>query len=134
MNHWSSDLCPSDLVNQEQRYISGRHRRFLLHTHPSRQALWILILIACCIDDAKIKATQMRIAFPPLAGNTRPVIAERQPLADEPIESCGRAHIRPPAHCSDGPHFRLSTSVYFLLIINCTRTDCRHTQTNSTYC
>src|SRR3546814_253195 len=111
ISYWSSDVCSSDRneyrglaasqptgdflvqrrhacarVNQEQRHISRRHRRFRLHTHPSRQALWILILIACCIDDAKIKAKQMRIAFPPIAGNTRPVIDERQLLADEPIE------------------------------------------------
>src|SRR3546814_8232884 len=85
ISYWSSDVCSSDRneyrglaasqptgdflvqrrhacarVNQEQRHISRRHRRFRLHTHPSRQALWILILIACCIDDAKIKAKQMR--------------------------------------------------------------------------
>src|SRR3546814_9280609 len=72
------------------RRNSRRHRRFRLHTHPSRQALWILILIACCIDDAKIKAKQMRIAFPPIAGNTRPVIDERSEEHTSELQSLMR--------------------------------------------
>jgi len=73
-------------VDQQQGRVGVAHGRFGLRTHPAGQSMRFLVFEPGCVDDAKVKAKQVRIAFTPVASHARLVIDERKALADKPVE------------------------------------------------
>ena len=59
---------------------------FLAVAHAPWEARRVLVLKACRVDDAKLEPEQLRVPFTAVARYARPVIDQRQALADEPVE------------------------------------------------
>ena len=73
-------------VDHEQRRVGIAHRGLGLVAHPARKRMRVLILEAGGVDDPEFEAEQLGLALAAVAGHARPVVDQRQPLADEPVE------------------------------------------------
>ena len=82
-------------VDQEQGDVGVAHRGAGLRAHPPGQGLRVLVLIAGGVDHPEFEPEQARLALAPVAGHARPVVDERQLLADQPVEQGGLADVGP---------------------------------------
>jgi hypothetical protein len=89
-------------VDQEQGDIGIAHRRFGLLAHPPGKGLRVLVFVAGGIDDAELEPEQVRVALAPIAGHARPVVDQRQLLADKPVEEGRFTDIWPADDCDGG--------------------------------
>ena len=55
----------------------------------------ILVLVAGGVDHPEVEPEQARLALAPVAGHARPVVDQRQLLADQPVEQGRLADIGP---------------------------------------
>jgi hypothetical protein len=63
-------------------------------THPTGERCRIDFLEAGRVHDSKFEAKQMPLAFAAVAGHSRPIVDQRDALADEAIEQGGFSDIR----------------------------------------
>ena len=54
--------------------------------HPAGQRVRVLILEARGVDHPELEPEQVGFAFAPVARHSRPVVDQRQALADQPVE------------------------------------------------
>jgi hypothetical protein len=92
---------PGAGVDQEQSDIGIAHSGDGLRTHPARQGVGILILVAGGVDDPKVEPEQARLTLPPIAGDARPIVDQGELAAHQPVEQGGFADVGP-AHDGDG--------------------------------
>ena len=88
-------------IDQEQRGVGVAHRGFGLLAHPAGQRLRVLVLEARRVDHSEIKPEKLRLAFTAVARDARPIVDQREALADEPVEQ-GRFADVGPADNGDG--------------------------------
>ena len=75
--------------------------------HTARQATRRGLVEPCGIDHGERKIAEARLPFAPVARDARPVIDERQPSADQPVEQGRLADIRPADDREGEAHDRL---------------------------
>src|SRR3954452_2802914 len=73
-------------VDQKQGRIGIANRRIGLLAHPSRKRVRILIFENRGLDPPKLQTEQAGPAFAPAAPHPRAIIAQPQPLPNEPVE------------------------------------------------
>ena len=88
-------------IDQEQRRVGVAHRGLGLLAHPSGQAMRVLVLEARRVDHPEVEPEQLRLALAPVASHARPVVDQREALADEAVEQ-GRFADVGPADDGDG--------------------------------
>jgi hypothetical protein len=86
---------PFARVDQEQGGVGVTHCRFGLRTHPPRQGVRVLVLEPRRIDHPKVEPEQLRLALAAVARHARPVVDQREALADEPVEQRRFADVGP---------------------------------------
>ena len=84
-----------------KRRVGLAHRGLGLLPHPAGQRLRVLVLEARGVDHPELEPEQLRLAFAAVARDARPVVDQRQALADEPVEQ-GRFADVGPADDGDG--------------------------------
>ena len=88
-------------IDQEQSGVGLAHRGLGLLPHPAGQRVRVLVLEAGGVDHPELEPEQLRLALAPVAGHARPVVDQRQALADQPVEQ-GRFADVGPADDGDG--------------------------------
>ena len=81
-------------VHHEQDQVAVFQRRLGLFAHPGFETVVGDVLIARGVDQGQIHVADVAIGVPAVAGHTRPIVDQREALADEAIEECRLAHIR----------------------------------------
>ena len=81
-------------VHHEQDQVAVLQRRLGLFAHPGFEAVVGDVLIARGVDQGQVHVADVAIRVPAVAGHTRPIVDQRETLADETIEECRLAHIR----------------------------------------
>ena len=97
-------------VDQEERGVGLAHRGDGLGAHPAGKGVGVLVLVAGGVDDPEIQAEQARLAFAAVAGDSGPVVDERELAADQPVEQ-GRLADIGPADDRDGGKLRHGAAV-----------------------
>ena len=82
-------------IDQEEDRIGRGDRGFGLRPHAAGQALGRRLLEAGGVDHREGEIAEPRLALAAVAGDARPVVDQREPLADQPVEQRRLADIRP---------------------------------------
>ena len=82
-------------VDQKKRNLGASYRSFGLHPHATGQCVRIFILITSRVDNGEFKVEKSALTFPPVARDTGCVIDKRKLFADQAVEQCRLADIRP---------------------------------------
>jgi hypothetical protein len=75
-----------------------------LRQHPPGEAFGVGVFEARRIDDREGQVGKARLALPPVARDTRPVVDQRLTPSDQPVEKRGLADVRAPDDCDGEAH------------------------------
>ena len=84
---------PGARIDHEQRDRRAGQRRLGLNTHPARQRGGVFVFPTGGVDNRKRQTQQVSLSESAVASNPGLVIDQRQPLAHQPVEQRGFAHI-----------------------------------------
>ena len=82
-------------VDQEEAGVRLRDRALGEPAHSARQRVVGDLLEARRVDDGEAQVAEARLALAQVARDARPVVHEREPPPDEPVEQRGLADVRP---------------------------------------
>ena len=102
---------PDAGIDHEEDHVGIADGGLGLRAHAAEERFFRRLLQARRVDDAEFEVAEARLALAPVAGHARPVVHQRQLLADETIEESRFADIRPPDN-GDGRRHVLSYLSY----------------------
>src|SRR5262249_43858627 len=82
-------------VNQKQNGIGLGDRRRCVRLHRSGEALAPGVFQAGGTDHLEGEIAELCVAFTPIPRHSRPIVDEREPAANEPVEQRRFANVRP---------------------------------------
>ena len=91
-------------IDNKQAYIGLVKRAFCLRLHAPPEREWRRFLEPGRIDDPETEICNPAIAFAAITGHPGFIVDERKPPADQPVEECGLANIRPSDNCNRKAH------------------------------
>ena len=84
---------PGAGVDDEEADVGHVHRAFGQLAHPALQAFVGGLFQTGGVDHGEAQIAQPGLALAQVAGHAGLVVDQRQPLADEPVEQGGLAHV-----------------------------------------
>jgi len=91
-------------IDDEQAYIHAVERPFRLRLHARGKREWCRLLEPGRVDDPETEICDPAFAFTAVTGHPGCIVDERQPPADQPVEECGLADVRPSENCNRKAH------------------------------